>query len=160
MVKPRPSNHSSAATMSLTPKPMWPFSPAAAAHDLDERVGEDGDGRGVGLEAHEGLEEPGDLRGLLGARGVDAHMGNVQAKGLNGVGDGVAHDALLVTLLVLPCRRAIQKRPGKCPGLLDYGGDKGVRTPDLVTASHALSQLSYIPEVVGDAGFEPATPSV
>ena len=25
------------------------------------------------------------------------------------------------------------------------GGDKGVRTPDLVTASHALSQLSYIP---------------
>ena len=26
----------------------------------------------------------------------------------------------------------------------------GVRT-DLVTASHALSQLSYIPEVVGDA---------
>ena len=40
------------------------------------------------------------------------------------------------------------------------GGDKGVRTPDLMTASHALSQLSYIPEVVGDAGFEPATPSV
>ena len=26
-----------------------------------------------------------------------------------------------------------------------HGGDKGVRTPDLVTASHALSQLSYIP---------------
>ena len=25
------------------------------------------------------------------------------------------------------------------------GGDKGVRTPDLMTASHALSQLSYIP---------------
>ena len=26
-----------------------------------------------------------------------------------------------------------------------HGGDKGVRTPDLVTASHALSQLSYAP---------------
>ena len=26
-----------------------------------------------------------------------------------------------------------------------FGGDKGVRTPDLMTASHALSQLSYIP---------------
>ena len=26
-----------------------------------------------------------------------------------------------------------------------HGGDKGVRTPDLMTASHALSQLSYIP---------------
>ena len=25
------------------------------------------------------------------------------------------------------------------------GGDKGDRTPDLMTASHALSQLSYIP---------------
>ncbi len=26
-----------------------------------------------------------------------------------------------------------------------YGGDEGDRTPDLMTASHALSQLSYIP---------------
>ena len=25
------------------------------------------------------------------------------------------------------------------------GGDKGIRTPDLLTASQALSQLSYIP---------------
>ena len=29
-----------------------------------------------------------------------------------------------------------------------HGGDKGVRTPDLVTASHALSQLSYIHALV------------
>ena len=29
------------------------------------------------------------------------------------------------------------------------GGDKGVRSPDLVTASHALSQLSYIPAWCG-----------
>ena len=32
-----------------------------------------------------------------------------------------------------------------CLRLVICGGDKGVRTPDLVTASHALSQLSYIP---------------
>ena len=28
-----------------------------------------------------------------------------------------------------------------------FGGDKGDRTPDLMTASHALSQLSYAPEL-------------
>ena len=27
-----------------------------------------------------------------------------------------------------------------------FGGDKGDRTPDLMTASHALSQLSYTPK--------------
>ena len=27
-----------------------------------------------------------------------------------------------------------------------FGGDKGDRTPDLLTASQALSQLSYTPE--------------
>ena len=36
------------------------------------------------------------------------------------------------------------------------GGDKGARTPDLMAASHALSQLSYIPiKMVRDEGFEP-----
>ena len=29
----------------------------------------------------------------------------------------------------------------------DASGDEGVRTPDLVNAIHALSQLSYVPEV-------------
>ncbi len=29
-----------------------------------------------------------------------------------------------------------------------YGGAEGARTPDLMTASHALSQLSYSPEKV------------
>ena len=40
----------------------------------------------------------------------------------------------------------MKKGGGKCLRLVICGGDKGVRTPDLVTASHALSQLSYIPE--------------
>ena len=46
------------------------------------------------------------------------------------------------------------KRPGRLPYLVCclHGGDKGIRTPDLLTASQALSQLSYIPELVGDAG--------
>lgn len=30
--------------------------------------------------------------------------------------------------------------------VLDYGGVEGDRTPDLMTASHALSQLSYDPK--------------
>ncbi len=50
------------------------------------------------------------------------------------------------------------------------GGDDGVRTRDLVVANHALSQLSYIPQLlrrlmptgsphlhVGVLGFEPRT---
>ena len=32
-------------------------------------------------------------------------------------------------------------------GVIFCGGDKGDRTPDLMTASHALSQLSYAPEL-------------
>ena len=52
-----------------------------------------------------------------------------------------------------------QSRPHTQKDQVDYptwshvsnGGDKGVRTPDLLTASQALSQLSYIPELVGDA---------
>lgn len=34
--------------------------------------------------------------------------------------------------------------PYQCFRVL-FGGDKGARTPDLMAASHALSQLSYIP---------------
>ena len=34
----------------------------------------------------------------------------------------------------------------RCPELLNlFGGDEGDRTPDLMNAIHALSQLSYIP---------------
>ena len=29
--------------------------------------------------------------------------------------------------------------------MFNYGGDKGDRTPDLIAASDALSQLSYVP---------------
>lgn len=29
---------------------------------------------------------------------------------------------------------------------LNIGGDKGDRTPDLMNAIHALSQLSYVPD--------------
>ena len=38
-----------------------------------------------------------------------------------------------------------RKRKGALWPLMIFGGDKGVRTPDLMTASHVLSQLSYIP---------------
>lgn len=31
--------------------------------------------------------------------------------------------------------------------LKQFGGAEGDRTPDLMTASHALSQLSYSPEM-------------
>ena len=41
----------------------------------------------------------------------------------------------------------------------DAGGDKRVRTADLLRAKQALSQLSYTPElkVVGLSGLEPPT---
>ena len=45
-------------------------------------------------------------------------------------------------------------------GLQDSrGGDEGIRTPDPLTASQVLSQLSYTPVgfMVGDEGFEPPT---
>ncbi len=32
-------------------------------------------------------------------------------------------------------------------------GDEGIRTPDLVDASHALSQLSYIPDRINKCGY-------
>ena len=38
------------------------------------------------------------------------------------------------------------------------GGDEGARTPDLLLAKQALSQLSYIPSrEMGDSGVEPET---
>ena len=40
---------------------------------------------------------------------------------------------------------------------LTRGGAREDRTPDLLRAKQALSQLSYGPEVVGLAGVEPAT---
>src|SRR5205823_4369688 len=43
-----------------------------------------------------------------------------------------------------PERLTSNYRNANDPGLLT-GGDKGDRTPDLVNAIHALSQLSYIP---------------
>ncbi len=39
--------------------------------------------------------------------------------------------------------QAQKERQPKLPVI--FGGDKGDRTPDLMAASHALSQLSYIP---------------
>ena len=38
-----------------------------------------------------------------------------------------------------------RKKASLCEAFVFFGGDKGARTPDLMTASHALSQLSYIP---------------
>ncbi len=38
-----------------------------------------------------------------------------------------------------------------------YRGDKGTRTPDLLGANEALSQLSYVPILVGLARLELAT---
>ena len=37
------------------------------------------------------------------------------------------------------------------------GGDEGVRTPDPLLAKQVLSQLSYIPNLVGPSGIEPET---
>ena len=40
-----------------------------------------------------------------------------------------------------------------------YHGAERDRTADLMLAKHALSQLSYCPEIlVGPSGFEPLTP--
>ena len=38
-------------------------------------------------------------------------------------------------------------------------GDEGVRTPDLVVANHALSQLSYIPGSISTFGLLIAAPA-
>lgn len=46
------------------------------------------------------------------------------------------------------------------PDGIRRGGVEGLRTPDLVDATHALSQLSYDPEVVELAGLEPAASAV
>ncbi len=32
-------------------------------------------------------------------------------------------------------------------GIVPFGGDRGIRTPDLCDANAALSQLSYIPKL-------------
>lgn len=37
------------------------------------------------------------------------------------------------------------KRPPIRAAFLEIGGDEGDRTPDLMNAIHALSQLSYVP---------------
>jgi hypothetical protein len=37
------------------------------------------------------------------------------------------------------------------------GGDEETRTPDFLLAKEALSQLSYIPTLVGHCGLEPQT---
>ena len=71
----------------------------------------------------------------------------------------VCPDIIRTSKLVHTCARSptgetvcprvpTHKKAGQdsCPDLRLRGGDKGVRTPDLMTASHALSQLSYIPE--------------
>ena len=44
----------------------------------------------------------------------------------------------------------------------EIGGDDGIRTRDLYTASVALSQLSYIPTCIMEpmTGFEPVTSSL
>ena len=39
----------------------------------------------------------------------------------------------------------------------NYGGDDRGRTDNLLRARQALSQLSYVPKMVGLDGFEPST---
>ena len=48
---------------------------------------------------------------------------------------------------------------GSCQSALSTSGDEGTRTPDLLRAREALSQLSYIPSAhtVGHNGLEPLT---
>ena len=53
-----------------------------------------------------------------------------------------------------------RKRRRQKPPPVMRGGDKGVRTPDLVTASHALSQLSYIPKSLCEGNLTRAAFSV
>ena len=60
----------------------------------------------------------------------------------------------------LPC--SVNKKSPRPYGLGlqdSRGGDEGIRTPDPLTASQVLSQLSYTPVgfMVGDEGFEPPT---
>ena len=43
---------------------------------------------------------------------------------------------------ILARKKGLQKSEGLC---IHDGGDEGDRTPDLLTASQALSQLSYAP---------------
>src|SRR5215475_5928785 len=51
--------------------------------------------------------------------------------------------------LIAGLRSLHRDQPTSCHRRSRFGGDKGDRTPDLVNAIHALSQLSYIPGVVG-----------
>ena len=44
--------------------------------------------------------------------------------------------------------RVARNAKGRLSGGLVESGASGARTPDLVAASHALSQLSYSPELV------------
>ncbi len=45
-------------------------------------------------------------------------------------------------------------RPRWTPYVIEFiGGDEGDRTPDLMNAIHALSQLSYVPVAILDWGF-------
>ena len=42
----------------------------------------------------------------------------------------------------------MERTPQSVPYLIDLiGGDEGDRTPDLMNAIHALSQLSYVPTI-------------
>lgn len=43
---------------------------------------------------------------------------------------------------------------------LEFGGAEEDRTPDLNTASVALSQLSYSPKTIGGGGEEARTPDL
>src|SRR5205085_2554065 len=60
-------------------------------------------------------------------------------------------------------RRCGDSRPEAPELFFPSCGDEGVRTPDLVVANHALSQLSYIPRLsdrltsLRVLGFEPRT---
>ena len=45
------------------------------------------------------------------------------------------------------------------PTLLKYGGDEEIRTPDLLSAIQALSQLSYVPTYNGSSHHEPCVTS-
>ena len=53
-------------------------------------------------------------------------------------------DALLTYTMPLPPQGITQERTGVL-NTVHYGGDRGIRTPDLCDANAALSQLSYIP---------------
>jgi hypothetical protein len=68
---------------------------------------------------------------------------------------GVEKDQAAVSLKTCVVRPNTKSTDGGALSPDSIGGDEGDRTPDLMNAIHALSQLSYIPKkLVHGSGFK------